>query len=256
MRLSYEVVGSGPPVLLCHGLLGDGRLWAAVGPPLAERYRLLIPDLRGHRGTSTPDAFTLWDVADDLRHILDAEGIDEAPVVGFSMGGMAALRLTLQAPDRVAALGLLSTAARAEPVFNRLRNLTMGAVVGVAGPVPVFQPIASRLMFAPRFRTARRDVVAEAMAAYRAQEGCSLGHAIRAVFTRDSIVERLPEIDVPTRILVGNLDAMTPPVWAAELHAGIRRSTLTQLPGIGHMTPLEAPEVVGPWISELLAAHG
>jgi 3-oxoadipate enol-lactonase len=251
--VGWDVVGEGPALLLCHGLLGDGRLWDGVAPALSERFRLIVPDLRGHRSSLATRPFTLWEVAEDLRAILDAEGVSSALVAGFSMGGMAALRLTLAAPDRVRALALLNSAASREPWFPRVRNLGMAAVVNLAGPLRAFEPIASGLMFSKRFRAERPEVVEQAFAAYRGHGGASLAHAIRAVFNRDDLAARLEEVRLPARVVAGELDPQTPPAWSAQLALGIRGATLVTLPGAGHMTPLEQPEAVAQQLREFFS---
>ncbi len=252
--IAYAIRGDGPPVLLCHGLLGDGRLWDAVSPALEGRYRLIIPDLRGHRHSPASEGFTLWTVADDLRAIMDAEQLERAQVVGFSMGGMAALRLALAAPERVAGLGLLDTSPWPEPFLSRMRNLGMGHIVRFAGPLRAFEGIAAGLMFSPAFRAEHPDAVEATLAAYRAHGGASLSRAIRAVFKREAIVERLSEIKAPTLVVVGEIDLLTPPSCARRIARSIAGSQLEILPGAAHTTPVERPEAIARLLNAFLAA--
>jgi pimeloyl-ACP methyl ester carboxylesterase len=110
VRLRYYVGGAGPPVLLIHGLAGAAANWAELAPRLAERFRVLVPDLPGHAAsTGFPAATTLDPFADRLARLVALEAMEAAAVVGHSMGGVVALRLAVNFPDRV--IGLVLTAA-------------------------------------------------------------------------------------------------------------------------------------------------
>lgn len=104
LELHYTVQGEGPPLLILHGLYGSGSNWARHAGRLAERYRVLLPDLRNHgRSPHHPD-MSYPAMAGDLRRLLDREGLETALVLGHSMGGKVAMTLALTSPERVAAL--------------------------------------------------------------------------------------------------------------------------------------------------------
>ncbi len=240
--ITYEVKGEGPPLLLAHGLLGDGRFWDAIAPSFTATRRVIVPDLRGHRGTPATGPFSLWESADDVRAILDAEAIDRTPWVGFSMGAMIGMRLALRAPGRLSGLCLLSTSAGAETWFSRLEKLALARIVTRFGPLRIFEPKTLRLMFARSFRTdrANADVIAATMNQLRGH-GRDLGHAIAATFGRPSIADLLGAVGVPAVVAIGEEDVLAPPTYSEELAAGLG-AELTRFPGVGHMLPLERPE--------------
>lgn len=127
VRLRYYVGGTGPPLVLVHGLGGAAANWALVAPALAARRRLLVPELPGHGGSSPlPAAPTLNPFADAVAALAEREGLAPAPVVGHSLGGVVALRLAIRHADAVRAVvlaapaGISSTARRAEVAFTIL----------------------------------------------------------------------------------------------------------------------------------------
>jgi len=105
VRMRYFVGGSGPPLVLVHGLGGAASNWTELAPRLAGRHRLLIPDLPGHGGSSAlPAVSGLEPYADRVALVAGREGMLPAPVVGHSLGGMVVLRLALRRPGDVEAL--------------------------------------------------------------------------------------------------------------------------------------------------------
>src|SRR5690349_485309 len=115
-RLHYQDSGgTGLPVVLAHGLLMDHEMFAPQVAALRDRYRVVTWDERGHGLTeTTPDDFSYWDSADDLRGLLDALGIERAVVGGMSQGGFLSLRFALDHPERTIGLVLIDTQAGLE----------------------------------------------------------------------------------------------------------------------------------------------
>src|SRR6266508_1127372 len=111
IRMRYFVGGSGPPLLLVHGLAGAASNWVELAPLLARRHRLLVPDLPGHGGsTALPGVVGLGPFADRVGLVAEREGMLPAPAVGHSLGGMVVLRLALRRPGDVHAVVLAGAA--------------------------------------------------------------------------------------------------------------------------------------------------
>lgn len=111
VRMRYFVGGNGPPLVLVHGLTGAAANWSELAPLLAERHRLLVPDLPGHGGSSPlPAAPNLVAYAERVWALARLEGVWPAAVAGHSMGGLVALRMALRHPSDVTALVLAATA--------------------------------------------------------------------------------------------------------------------------------------------------
>ena len=129
VRLFYEDVGAGPAVLLSHSWFCDGRQWPQVERLATAGYRVLNVDNRGH-GRSGPhrERYDVWDMANDLMAVLDDAGVDEAVVVGLSIGGFAAIRMALRYPTRVRGLVLADTTATSASWMDRAKAIGLGPV--------------------------------------------------------------------------------------------------------------------------------
>lgn len=252
-RICWERSGDGPPVLLGHSLLCDGRMWGHVAPDLARRHRVLNVEARGHGRSGVGGPFSLDDLGGDWLAILDREGIDRAVLVGLSMGGMTAMRLALRAPERVAGLALLDTSADPEPWKARLKYRVMAEIVRHVGLPRRFVETVSRAFFGATTRRERPDLVAAEAERLLARDTRPLYHATRAVFDRGGVLHRLGAIACPTLVLVGAEDAATPPSRARRIAAAIPGARLAEVPRAGHLTPLEAPTAVLEALTAFLA---
>jgi pimeloyl-ACP methyl ester carboxylesterase len=251
----YEVSGRGPAIVLGHSLLCDTDMWRGVAPRLAEKYRVINVEVRGHRRSTAPAPFTLEDLAGDWLAILDHEQIERAFLVGLSMGGMTAMRLALRAPRRVAGLVVLDSAADAEAGGKRAQYAVMEAIYQRFG---LFGPLATRtaaIMFGKTTRRERPELIAELREIVGRHARDQIPHALRAVFRRVDLRGRLPEIDCPTLVLCGAEDAAQPPPKSEAIHAGIRGSRYETVAGCGHLSALEDPARVVEQILPFLASY-
>lgn len=129
-RLRYFVGGDGRPLVLVHGLAGAASNWVDLAPLLAAHHRLLVPDLPGHDGSSPlAAAATLDPYADRLAALMEHEGFRQAFVAGHSLGGLVALRLAINFPERVQALVLLATAGIRSTTREAERFLTLASII-------------------------------------------------------------------------------------------------------------------------------
>jgi len=270
VQLNVETHGpqrpSAPTIVLIHGWTCSIAFWAPVIRALRGQFRVVAYDQRGHGGTEHPgDAgCSIEALADDLEAVLH-ETVPvggRAVLAGHSMGGMAIMAAAPRQPvlDRVGGVLLASTGAAnllgealAIPLAGFVPALVAAQhwLITSAAPLgPVSQPMISYLTLGP-------DAPAELAAVNAAIiQGCdrraraAWGH----VLARLDVTAGLVRLDVPTRVLVGQADRLTPPVHARQLARHLPRlAGLTELPGVGHMTPLEAPEVVAGLIRELAA---
>ena len=214
-----EVAGppGAPTVLLLHGLMASGGLnWFQAFEPLSEHFRVVAIDHRGHaRGLRSWSRFRLADCADDAAALLDVLGIDEAIVVGYSMGGPIAQLLWHRHPEKVAGLVLCATSNRFVPgVRERLAFVT--AVSAVAGSTRVGQlatkiPIAVWQRQIPQAVRARPDTMTEwARAEMRRHDPRMVTEALAATCNFDSR-KWLNPVDVPTTLVVTADDRAVPP---------------------------------------------
>jgi pimeloyl-ACP methyl ester carboxylesterase len=254
-RIHYEVSGAGPTVVLGHSLLADTEMWRGVEPRLAERYRVINVEVRGHRRSTAPGPFTLEDLAADWLAILDREGAERAFLVGLSMGGMTAMRLALKAPSRVAGMVLIDANGDEEERGKRLQYAVMEAIYRRFGMIGVLAKRISRLMFGATTLARRTALIDELKQAVARHDRAQIPHALRAVFRRGPILDRLPAIACPTLILVGDEDRATPVVKSEHLAAAIPGARLDVVPGVGHLSALEDPEAIASRVLAFLGEH-
>ena len=269
--LHVEVHGpeGAPTAVLVHGWTCTSGFWARQVRALSDELRLVTYDLRGHgRSTGAPESFTTDALGDDLQAVLEATvpAGRRALLVGHSMGAMsiAAWAGRHDARARATAALLLSTGvarlsmdASFVPLPDRWavhRGLLQAAVLGSAAPLVGPRSLhalgARRLAHAPTASPAivdlavrdQRAIAPRARAAWAVVMGdLDLRHEVRS-------------LDVPTTVVVGSLDRLTPPVYAERLAALLPQLTdLVTLDGVGHMTPLEAPDAVAALIRTTVA---
>ncbi len=251
MTIAWEEAGEGaPPVLFVHGYPLDRALWAAQLEGL-HRHRLLAPDLRGFgdSATSNPPALSIDQHADDLANFLDRLEIGRAVVVGLSMGGYVALAMAERHRDRLAGLVLVDTRAGADDAAGRAgRDATIATINGGGGR-DVVRGLAPRLFTADTPASVRDPVVARMEAI--PPEG--LVAALGAMRDRPDRSDLLPTLaGLPTLVLVGSDDRITPPAEARAMAGAIPGAELVVVEGAGHLTPVERPEAVNDALQRFL----
>lgn len=262
LDVHYEEQGSGGrPFVLVHGFTGSSDDFVDALPALAARGRTLAPDLRGHGATSRPGApedYTFQRLADDVLAFLDAIDAPRFDLLGHSMGGMVAQLVTLQAPERVASLILMDTAAG--PVLREAKPFMEGAakIARDAGMEALFQlsraGFAGQAQRAPAMaacveRMGEERFWARMRAKSLAMDPTAFATLGPLLCTQDGVAHRLGEIRCPTTVLVG--DQESPPLarGSRELAAGIPGAKLIVIPDGAHSPQLENPEA---WLAAVL----
>ncbi|MBK1785867.1 alpha/beta fold hydrolase [Prauserella cavernicola] len=233
------------PLVLLHAFPVDARMWNAVREPLAARTRLITPDQRGLGRTPLPDSDrepSLDDAARDVLALLDRLGLERVILGGCSMGGYVSLAVLRAAPERVGGLVLVDTKATADTDEARANRLAVAERAETEGTSGWLADAMLPNLLAEQTRSDKPEVGATVRELIQAQPPEGVAWAQRAMATRPDSTDALREADVPTLVVVGEHDALTPPAAARELAEDARQSTLAVLPGVGHLTPLEAPE--------------
>jgi len=252
--VSVRVRISGPedaPVAVLAGSLGSTpAMWDAVLPLLERHLRVVRYDTRGHGdGPAPPGPYTIDDLARDLLAVLDAVGARRAHLVGLSLGGLTALRVAQQAPDRVDRLVVLCSSARFAPA-QQWRD--RADTVRREGTAAVAERVVGR-WFTPDHLAAhpaeRRRW--EAMVASIPAEGYAA--CCEALMTAD-LRAGLADVVAPTLAVAGEADLATPPQEPAAIARGVREGHLLVVPGAAHLACAQRPDVVGPAIVEHLLA--
>lgn len=209
---------------------------------LAERgWRIIAPHFRGFDGgDGDPPAQSVDDYAGDVVDLLDALHIHEAVVGGLSMGGYVAFALLRHSARYVQGLILADTKAPADTPEGVEGRKRMIELVASKGPAAVAEEMISKLLGETTRRT-RPDVVDRVRSLATASSAEAIAGALRALMTRPDSTPQLSTIHVPTLIVVGEEDTVTPRAAAEEMHRGIAGSELVVVPAAGHLSNLEQP---------------
>ena len=240
-------------LVLLHAFPMNARMWEAQRVLAAQGWRVLAPHFPGFDGAPVqPQSMTMDDYAGRVVDLLDALHIREAVVAGVSMGGYAALALVRHAPRYVRALILADTKAPADTPEVREARQTMIALAREKGAAAVADVMIPRLLG----ETTRRErplIVERARSIIVSNSPDAIEGALRALMSRDDSTPLLPTIRVPTLVIVGEEDMVTPPADSAALHRGIAGSELVRIPHAGHLSSLEQPEAFNAAVARFLS---
>lgn len=242
-KIVYELRGpkSAPFITLVHGFPFSRAYWKGQVPALSKHYRVLTYDLRGMGQSGLGEAPQLLEsYVDDLWALLDWIGVRKTALLGLSMGGYIALRAAQKAPERLWALGLLDTRADADPDAAKLGRHASIALARKRGVGAVADAMLPKL-FAPASLKRKPAVVKALRRLMGRTPEDGLCNALAAMAGRTDSTAFLREIKVPTLVLVGEHDAITPPELARGMHSAIRNAHLAVLKGAGHVSNLEQP---------------
>jgi pimeloyl-ACP methyl ester carboxylesterase len=253
LELAYDEAGSGTPLLLVHGWPFDRRMWGGQLGGLAPFARVLAPDLRGVGGSTVSGPYTMDQYADDLVAFLQSLGITRTVVCGLSMGGYVAFSMFRRHRDRVRALILADTRASADTDEIRANRTRLAALIETEG----MNALAERQLRSTLARSTleRQAPLAESvrhMMASVPPEG-AIG-ALRAMAARPDSTPMLGTIDVPTLVVGGADDGVTPPDVLRSMAAAIPNSRVEILEQGGHLCPLERPAAFNRVVGEFLGA--
>ena len=253
--LAVHTAGAGRPLVLLHGFPLDHRMWEAQAA-LADHVRLIAPDLRGVGGSTATVATSVEQLADDVAALLDALHVTTPAVIcGLSMGGYVAQHVAVRHPDCVAALVLVDTKLEADTAEARAARDDLAAKVGRLGQGILADAMIPRLL-AGSTESREQPHRAATEAALRGmileQPVASIQAALGALGARPDMTEAMRDVLVPTLLVVGAEDAITPPDCLERAEAIMPCARLLVVPRAGHMTPLEAPAVFNAALLEFL----
>jgi pimeloyl-ACP methyl ester carboxylesterase len=243
MVVAYDEMGTGLPVVLLHAFPFDRTMWAPqLGPLSAAGFRVIAPDLPEF-GDSTPggDVITIERAADVVADFLDALHITRAVVGGLSMGGYVALAFARRHPQRLAGLILADTKAAPDDDEAKARRDDLIAAVNAGGPVAAADALLPKVV-SDRTREKNPAAVETLRQIALRQTSAGVIAGLYALRDRPDAAPGLPSVAVPTLVLVGEFDTVTPPLAAARLSGTIRKSELVHVPGTGHISNVENPE--------------
>lgn len=253
-RINYRMDGpDDAPALLFSNSLGTNlAMWNPQVEALSGRFRIVRYDTRGHGASDvTPPPYAIDQLGRDALAVLDAAGIERAHVCGLSLGGVTAMWIAVHQPERVGRVVLANTAARiGNDDFWQARI----AAVEAGGMAGVREMVLARF-FSERFRAEQPDVVERIATDLEATQATGYIGACMALRDAD-LRSEVRSIRAQALIIAGELDAATPPELSEQLRALMPGSRLTVIPGAGHLSNLEEPDVFSEALLRFFAAGG
>jgi pimeloyl-ACP methyl ester carboxylesterase len=249
VELAHRDDGTGPAIVLLHGIGGDRLLWNEVATTLARDFRVLVPDLRGHGKTPAPpgSTFSLAEMAEDVLHLLDEKSIDRAHWVGLSAGGFLALRLTLDHPERTRSLTVVGSAAyldaHARSVVER-----WWSTYAEEGPDGLALRFLKDLYY-PDWVEAHPEVIDLAYEEVRARNYAGATAWARTLWGFDER-NSITAIRTPTLIVQAMDDQVMDASHGRILRQSIPGSTIRIFAQTGHLIPIERPGELAAAVAE------
>jgi pimeloyl-ACP methyl ester carboxylesterase len=256
-EIAYEVLGDGPPVVLLHPFPVDHHFWS---PPLLSmlgRYQVILPDLRGHGDSDIGEGpATMEEHASDLARVMDDLQLGRAALAGVSIGGYSLFEFWRRFRGRAAALVLMDTKATADTPEARNTRMQTAADVLERGTETFIDGMLTKVIGETTRRT-RPDLVETARKMMLRMSPEDISQVQRGMAARPDSVATLETINVPTLIVAGDEDTLTPVADAEVIRQNISGSQLKVIPKAGHYAAFEQPEEAGKVLRQFLdSVHG
>lgn len=242
IEIAYDDTGSGPAVVLIHGYPFNRSMWAEQTTELVDRFRVIAPDLRGHgESEGSTGASTMKLMAQDVAALMDELKVARAVVGGLSMGGYVTLAFHQLFPERVESLLLADTRAQADTEEAKATRAEQAQKILAEGMAGIADAMLPKLL-SPETVSKRPEVVKRVrdMMLHTSPEGAAA--ALRGMAEREDQTERLSQIKVPTLIVVGKEDPITPPADSEKMHQRIAGSQLVVIENASHVSNIEQAE--------------
>ncbi|HUG52046.1 MAG TPA: alpha/beta fold hydrolase [Vicinamibacteria bacterium] len=254
--LAYDVRGDGPALLLLHAFPLRLAMWDDQARALSSSFRVVRFDCRGFGATPPGDGLlTMERIADDAAALLDHLDVGAATVGGLSMGGYAAFAFVRRHPSRLRALVLADTKPAADSDAARRTRAEQAETVRREGSAALADAVLGKLVGRTTHES-RPGVLARVKDMILAGTPRGITDALAGLAARGDSTPTLREIRVPTLVVCGEEDVITPPAEAEAMHHAIGGSTLELVPGAGHLANLEAPEHFNRALSSFLRRVG
>jgi pimeloyl-ACP methyl ester carboxylesterase len=239
VRLHYRDMGTGAPLLLLHAFPLSGEMFDAQVTALAGQARLIVPDLRGFGQSGVGEGpATMERLAEDVLRLLDHLSIGAAVVGGVSMGGYVSLALLRRDPGRVRGLLLADSQVGADDEAARVGREKLAQEVLQKGIEVLLERQLPRLLDA----SASEDTRAHVRDMMRTTSPAGAAAALRGMALRVDSRDILSRFGGPLLVVVGAKDVLTPPERARAMADLVPGATLVEIPGVGHLANLEAPD--------------
>jgi pimeloyl-ACP methyl ester carboxylesterase len=250
IELYYQESSAGYPLLLLHGLGSSGDDWWFQMPAFAPHFRVILPNLRGHKQSSSIRwPVTVYTLAADVAKLMEALEISQAHVLGLSLGGMVGQVLAIHFPEKVNKLILVNTFAHLWPTSLRETfTLARRVIVSKFLPPETTAKVVARDLFPKPDQAALRSEVLSRIGVNDVTSYRYLVDTIRHFDSRS----QLDRIKAPTLLITGDRDAIVPRGCQQQLVRGIRKVQWHIVRDSGHATPVDQPEEFNRVVLEFL----
>jgi len=255
IELNVFDAGTGHPVLFVHGFPLNHSMWRFQLEEFSKTHRVIAPDLRGFgQSEDSANVSTMPVLADDCAAVLDALQIDRpVTLCGLSMGGYVAWQFWKRHPDRLHRLVLCDTRAAADsPEVRQGRRASSDRVLK-QGTAFLAESMIEKL-FSPKTTSQQPDLVRDVQQMILTNSPQGVSAALLGMAARPDVTDWLPEINIPSLVIVGAADPISPVDEMRAIATALPQSSLQIIPDAGHMSPLEQPAIVNQHLRQFLRA--
>jgi 3-oxoadipate enol-lactonase len=253
IEIGYDDVGAGLPLVFIHGFPHNRGLWSPQIGALVDHCRCIAPDLRGFGETTAAGPYSMDQYADDVAQLISRLEVSRVVIVGLSMGGYVAFAFWRRYKDLVRGLVLADTRSTADTEEAKRKRYELIALAQERGSDAV---AAAQItgMLGSTTRENHPDIVERVRQMLAAAPVEGVIGALKAMIDRPDSTPTLPTITVPTLVIVGEEDVLTPPKDARAMHEKIAGSRLELIRGAGHLSNVERPAAFNHVVSEFVSA--
>lgn len=239
IKIGVDVFGySGPAVVLIHGSALNRTIWHAVATEGLKGFQVILPDVRGHgESEATDGVYPMSLLADDLAGLLTHLGVDQAFILGHSMGGYIALAFAEQYPERIKGIGLITSKANADSKEKREGRYQLADEIRKRGAIALAESLAPRISRDPAVVKLAYEMIKNT--SDPGAVGVTLGMA-----ERPDRMDDLAQLPIPGLVVVGEDDQIIPMELAKQMAAVIPESQFVVIPHSGHLPMVEAPQLL------------
>lgn len=248
LPITYSESGSPhlPPLILIHGFPLNSLMWSEQVEVLQKTHRVITYDLRGlGKSVGVETLFTMEMLSNDLLQLMDQLDLKSTRALGFSMGGYVLLRAREKAPERFSALILVDTQSAADSDETKIKRSATIEAIKEKG----LEPFADTFLKGVLNHTQNIDKVRSMITG---ADKLGVIGALLALISRTDTTKSLSQITIPTLIIVGDKDSITPPATAMKMQEAIPKSELKMIEGAGHLSNIDNPSAFNKVLTEFL----
>jgi len=254
VEINYESTGNGTPFVLIHGHPFDRTMWDLQVKAFSPKYHVITPDLRGFGNSSLPDTPTKFEYyATDVLCLLDHLKIESFYLCGLSMGGQVIMEIFRQAPSRIKTMIFADTFAGLDTPEVKQGRYNTANRLEKEGMGPYVKDVLPKMIM-PKHVASMPEMSAGLLKMMENAPAKGAATALRARAERiNYLTETLPQIDIPTLVIVGRGDEFTPVAKAEELKQNLKHCKLVVIEEAGHLPTMEQPEEFNSAVLDFLA---